>query len=281
LRSGTDQYNLFADAMVQQMAKKLGGLDIQDYAPSVVYINGNYWGIHLIRERVNEHYLAIKYGAAIEKIHILDKTWDQEQFVLQYGDSQSLRSFEDLTAFIQENSMADEKAYQYVSTQMDIDNYIDYVIVETFFANWDWCNSNVRLYKIDEQTEIMKQHNIEAGKWRWLLFDFDWTLVFPDINMFDFLLQCNNTSFSSIFFGLLQNKEFKEKFLNRYEDVVKNHFTVENMLPHFKGFQDRYEYEMKRHYARWRTPSTGWWFVDYFIPVRPDIVLEQLSDLEK
>jgi hypothetical protein len=47
-------------------------LDIQEYRPSVVFINGEYWGVHNIRERFDENYLANKYHISRDRIVILE-----------------------------------------------------------------------------------------------------------------------------------------------------------------------------------------------------------------
>ena len=286
--SGTDfVYTMFCDALVQQMVKDIG-LDIQEYAPAVVYINGNYWGIHNIREKMDQYYLAVKYDSSLENIHILDYDWD---FELKFGNPLSLQAFEELVDYIRHHSMSDEMAYHHVCTQMDIDNFIDYIIVETFFANIDWGTNNMRPYKIDQQTEMMKKNNIEAGKWRWLLFDLDVSMsnwVPPSKNMFvDHLRQYEHLAISTMFFGLLKNPEFKEKFLNRYEYIIRNHLTTPFMLQHIEEFEERYQYEMERQKSRWRNSLNHswrdrWWRIEQmkvFARERPEIVLEQLKSL--
>ena len=38
------------------------GVDVQAYRPVVTYINGEYWGLYNLREKVNEHFLASRHG---------------------------------------------------------------------------------------------------------------------------------------------------------------------------------------------------------------------------
>ena len=55
--SGEDWFgNLFRDAMMQSLVKDRD-MDIQAYRPAVIYINGEYWGIQNIREKMNEEYI--------------------------------------------------------------------------------------------------------------------------------------------------------------------------------------------------------------------------------
>ncbi len=282
--SGNDQQStMFRDAMLQHLVKEIN-LDIQEYTPSVVYINGNYWGIHNIRERLDENYLAIKYGSDLDKIE-LHTFYDEI-----YSNPENIQlppSLEKMINYIKNNSLANEIAYQHVCSQMDIDNFIKYMIVETFFANWDWPDNNVRIYKIEQQTEIMRLENIESGKWRWIPYDLDYSFDSPpSINTFNQLkIKHSDNIITTLFYGLLENSNFKEKFINQYELIIKDCLTTQNILLQIEKFEDSYQLEMERHIARWRRPHfIQTWrsevgIMKKFAEERPSIVLEQLKAL--
>jgi hypothetical protein len=62
--SGQDFFSrstMFRDGFMQTLVRDLN-LDTQAYRPSVVFINGEYWGIMNIRERYDEDYLARTWG---------------------------------------------------------------------------------------------------------------------------------------------------------------------------------------------------------------------------
>jgi len=300
--SGNDvMFTMFKDAMLQQTVKELN-LDSQGYTPAVVYINGNYWGIHNIREKLDENYLAVKYGSALDEIEIIEYGVGMNrlsQLGIYFGNEQSLTSFKELINYILENSMADEEVYQKVCAQMDIKNFIDYMIVETFYANTDWASNNIKAYRIGQQSKTMIEKNIDAGKWKWLLFDLDFCMPDgPSINMFDrlrydesakwFLMNESDEHFiTPMFFRLLDNSQFKEKFLMRYEYVVRNYLTVQNILQQIEDFEERYQVEMERHIARWRYPKTMQEWRDEveemktFARKRPEIVLKQIKSLNQ
>src|SRR5690554_7474240 len=44
------------DAYSTQLTKE-SGVAFQEYRPVVVYINGKYWGIYSLREKINEHFI--------------------------------------------------------------------------------------------------------------------------------------------------------------------------------------------------------------------------------
>jgi len=276
--SGNDQIRtLFCDAMVQQIIKPMG-LDIQDYAPAALYMNGNYWGLRNIREMINEHYLEIKYNASLDSIDIQTITG-----IFRYGNLQATQAYNDMIEFIKNNSMADTTAYQYVDTQLDIDNFIDYIIAETFFANTDWGKANARLYRIRQQTDAMTQQNVTSWKWRWLVFDLDQAMrINPEINFFD---EIRSKPPGVLLFSLMENPGFREKFISRYEYIITTMFTTQNIMQYINDFAERYHAEVERHTARWGAIvlffSRQWEInkMKTFARQRPEIVLEQLKSL--
>ena len=285
--SGTDnRYTMFRDALIQQLVNGTR-VDLQAYTPSVVYINGNYWGIHNIRENQDEHYLAAKYGSSLQDISILFKI-DRVPLALRYGLESSLRSFEQLVNFINKNSLADNDTYLAVCEQIDVDNFMDYVILHTFFANWDWPNNNIKLYRLDRQTELMKQQGIDAGKWRWFFFDLDGGMeeLPPSTNMYERLRnEYDQQIVTQIFESLMENQDFKDKFITRYEYLVKNQFTSEKLLEQINLFEIRYRPEIERQISRWRfIKDVQFWqqeieVMKNFAKERPEIVLKQLETL--
>ena len=44
----------------------------QAYRPAVLFLNGQYWGIHNIREKINEHYVAGNFGVDAEEVNLLE-----------------------------------------------------------------------------------------------------------------------------------------------------------------------------------------------------------------
>ena len=283
--SGFDFYDtMFRDALIQRLANGTR-VDIQAYTPSVVYINGNYWGIHNIREKQDEYYLAAKYVSSLSNINILNKA-DHESLILRYGSESSFNSFEQLLKFIRENSLADNEAYHAVCAQIDVDNFIDYMILETFFANCDWTNNNVKIYRFDQQEKLKKQQGIDAGKWRWLFFDLDDGMYQQGINMFETLRDVHAEEFvTQIFRGFMENADFKDTFIARYEYLIENQLTSEKILEQINLFEQRYQHEIERQIARWRQPrNIQYWrtrieYMRNFAKERPDIVLEQLKAL--
>jgi len=285
----------FRDALMNQLAKGTK-VDTRAYVPSVVYINGNYWGIHNIRERNDEYFLATRYATSLQNItrftyrrpFEVELNYDKH-LTIRHGNESARELIVNLMNYIKNNSMSDHDAYNFASAQIDVDNFIDYVILETFFANQGWARTNIKFYRFDSQTDFMKEKGIDAGKLRWFFDDLDNGMdstVPVTINMFDMLREgFANDIVTQIFFSFMENIVFKEKFLSRYEYLVKNHLTTEKMLEQINLFETRYYSEIRNHIARWRGPhNLQFWqqeieFLKKFSNERQDIVLEQIKSL--
>nr|MBX2839725.1 CotH kinase family protein [Gammaproteobacteria bacterium] len=224
-------------------------LELQAYRSAATYINGKYWGLYNIREKVNEHFLAAKFDLDIENLNILEDKSD-----LVYGSGESYAELED---FITRNSLADDANYHQVAKRIDIENYILYNVAEIYFNNTDWPSNNVKYW----------QEN--GGKWRWILFDTDFG--FGTFNKYDFL---NNTldfaledkgpfwpnpPWSTLLFRkLTENMSFRHAFINRYADELNSRFLPARVVSHIDDITSPVQAEIVRHFKRWDGDLSDW-----------------------
>ena len=43
------------------------------YEPAIVYLNGEYWGLYGIREKIDEHYVESNHGISSDKVDLLNR----------------------------------------------------------------------------------------------------------------------------------------------------------------------------------------------------------------
>lgn len=113
-------------------------LDIDElgFRPAIVFINGQYWGIHEIRERIDEDHLAFDYGADRDDVLIME----EENLSIQ-GDTMH---FHDLKEFIHTHDLNDEANWAHVDSLLDIKSCVDYFALEMFAGNADWPSNNLK-----------------------------------------------------------------------------------------------------------------------------------------
>ncbi len=73
LRSSGQDWNqtLMRDAIVQQIMQGLP-FDTQGYRPGILFLNGEYWGIHNLRERAHEDFIKQKYNIDKNDLDLLE-----------------------------------------------------------------------------------------------------------------------------------------------------------------------------------------------------------------
>jgi hypothetical protein len=278
LRNSGNDYNktLFKDAFIHQLMKPLH-IPIQEFRPSVVYINGEYWGIHNLRDRVDNDYLNKVYGVDKSNVDMIKIVFDGPEEV-EYGDGEA---YTNLKSFFLSNNFADAANFEKAQALMDMDNFIDYQIAEIFVGNIDWPQNNVRLWRVKTEKANKAPND---GKWRWVFFDADRslgeTVNVASNNLSDAITRPENF----IFTRLLQNQSFKVKFVARFRELLDSTFKYENSSKMYLEIKKMYEPEIDAHLKRWRIISSKQQWeqncqdvLDY-LKFRPDIMKKQLAE---
>ncbi len=276
---------LIEDIVAQEIFKDLG-FEQQSSNPVIVFINGEYWGLYTLRDRLDEHYLSYTFNLHRDSFDIIDGH-SSKKFPTIHGDNSE---WLDLLDFIENNDLSISSNYNYVMNKLDMSNVIDYFSVQIFLANLDWPIHNIKFWK--------KRKN---GKWRIFLYDVDggFTHESPkDIeedhlkDMFTYLLndkdckKCNNPPRSTVLFrGLSENSNFKTQFNNRYKEIIKLYLDPNNTLPIVDSIAALYEPYIEDHIRRWGFPkSKKYWHdqidshIKYFLLNRERATLNNLNN---
>lgn len=256
--SGNDYWNtFFRDAAIQKIVSHLD-FDTQNYQPSVVYLNGEYWGIHNIRERFDKYYLERVYGVDPENIDLLENNANADE-----GDA---HHYNTMLNFIQSNSLSNSSNYEYIKTQLDISSFIDYQVANIFAANTDWPGNNIKYWRLRTSQYEPNAPLGHDGRWRWLLYDTDFGFGLVGAvnhNTLQFATDPNgpswpNPSWSTFLIRkLLENESFKLDFINRFADLLNTAFLPTRMVDIITGLKQVLEPEMPGQIQRWGSPGYG------------------------
>src|SRR5574344_851446 len=127
---------------------KYTDVDVQDYVPIVLYINGKYWGIYFIREKVDETFVSNHYNVKATKADTNILRIDGEV------KSGSNKKYNSMISFINNNSLSNSKNYEKIKEQIDIQSFSDFWIGEIYTANYDILN-----------TRYFSNPLVDNGKW--------------------------------------------------------------------------------------------------------------------
>jgi hypothetical protein len=264
--SGQDTYmTKIQDAFIHQAVKDVIDIEVMDSRPCVVYINGEYWGLYNIREKVNEDYLASHHGVDPDQVDIL--VWNG------FAMAGSAVDYQALVEYVATHDMRKQENYEYVTSQIDIDNFIDYLIVQSYFGNTD--SGNIKFWR-----------DQNGGKWRWVLYDMDWAL-FVGTYTWNNISQIFNPDGmgvsdwidTTLHVNLMKNDHFKEEFIKRYALYTNTYFNPERLLPIYDAMIAEIESEMPRHLERWPKPVTYASWEEYVAMTR-QIIIEK-PEIEK
>ena len=244
LRNGGNGWKLafMRDAIGHELSHGMG-LDSQACRPSIVYINGDYWGIHNLRERIDRHFIASHHNVAPDDIDLL-------QNGIRAGDMEHWKRLEQLFAISKEKPTI---WMQELEPFIDLDNLFDYVIAEVFLDNRDWPLNNEQSWR----------PRTPAGRWRWIPYDMDGILGTsgrrPWVNTLHgkilHLPVKQPPLFVSIMQALLKEPRGIERFVHRYTTHMQTTLNQTRILRVIDDKQAILAPEMTRHITRWQ-PTT-------------------------
>ncbi len=253
--SGQDwSHSMIRDAFMEDLIKDLN-LGTQAYRPAVVYLNGEYWGIHNVREKLNEDFVADHYNVNAKNIDLLKLDWEPLE-----GDN---TDYVNMLNFIINNDLSIQANYDSVKSLMDMDNFIDYMVSEIYFDNTDWPGSNIEYWK----------SKTPGSKWRWLIWDTDFGFGLYDTtnannNTLEMASEPNgpdwpNPAWSTLLFrNLLLNQEFKNELINRFADYANTIFDPIPVKQKIDLFVAGIQQEMPNHLAKWGTETMQDWMAE-------------------
>lgn len=190
---------LFRDGYIQTLAASGMDLDHQAYEPVVVFMNGEYYAMLGMRERTNKDFVYSNYGLKEEDfcIQTISKTGSTEcddyQIVKSLGNGDFNR--------IDEN--------------IDVDEFLNYLLTEIYVFNKDWADNNNKAWK-----------RTENGKWRWILYDTEYSTSLYEENM-------TGNGFSNLnkvnyYNNIIQNPEMKRRLMTKFVTHAGTTFGEDN-----------------------------------------------------
>ena len=231
---------MICDGLFNSLVIDVLDVDAQAYRPSIVYLNGRYWGIHNIREKLNEEH----FGALN---HI-----DPSRILLQKRfNSTGQMEVDSLIDYAVNNDFSDSEHMKWIDQRIDRSEYLNYMISEFYSANMDWPKNNVRMWKKEGAT----------GKWRWILVDLDvsmgiWNNAQPDVNSISRLLDSNTVN-TELLKAVVANHEFRDDLIQRTALLLNTVFTEKRVNYFIDSLSAVIAPEMPQHIERWKD-SCSW-----------------------
>jgi hypothetical protein len=145
------------DQLVADMQRNLGGYSPRGHHVHF-YINGIYWGIRMLHERPDDNFAASYLGGDNADYDVMK----HNNSTVVAGTSANYRMLHSLA----KKGLADPVNYQAVAAILDIDDFINYMLVNFYAGNSDWAHQNwyASFNRVDPN-----------GKWRFHSWDAEHT----------------------------------------------------------------------------------------------------------
>ncbi len=270
--SGSDfDFSLLKDGTLHQFVIDNNlDVDAQGYQPVMVYINGIFWGIHNLREKIDKYYVTSNYNIPADSVNLLE----EEELILISGDS---ATFIELRDFALSNNLEDESNFNWVDDRLDTKSMVDYFIMELFMNNRDWPYNNLKLWNAPSQP-----------RWRYFYSDLDAGIKYYGKELIDFYSLAyilgpygDGNVHVQLFKRLLENATFKRYFINRYADLMNTILQADYLMDYIYQAKENIASEIQTHYFRWGGSVEEWDsnFLKFetFFEDRVQIVREELA----
>jgi len=253
----------FRDAAVSSLVRDLSDVGdlisppqllTQGYRPSICYLNGEYWGIYNIRERIDKGYVKNHYKLDEEEFDFI-----HNREIVKVGDIENWQEFMD---FLDDKDFSDDENFDKLSTWVDTDAYMDYMIFNLFIDNQDWPGNNYRRFR---------ERN-DSAQWQFFTYDLDFSFGlftgqvinsgFPGLNTLDgnynipmIKIYPYNEWGTRVFRRLADNEMWRHKFFNRASDQLNTLFKPQRVIGRIDSFLALYAPEMVDHIDKWNVPQ--------------------------
>ncbi len=115
-------------------------LDVRAVERVIVFLNGEYWGLYGMRQKMVDHdYTEEYYDQGKYDIQYL-ATWGTTE--MRYGGQQGLKDWRSIRDFVMNNDMSIEENYQKAEDSINMVSMIDYLITNLNVVASDWLNYN-------------------------------------------------------------------------------------------------------------------------------------------
>ena len=254
-------------------------MDERSHESCILYVNGEYWGVYDVREKVDDiDFLEYYYDQGEGYVDFL-KTWGNTW--VEFGNNATYDEWENLVDFIVDNDMSDEDNYEYVKSVYNTGSLIDYFILNSYVVAMDWLNWNTGWWR-------GRNPDGDKKKWRYILWDMDATFDHyvnytgvPDTSSDadpcdpEELGDPGGQGHVPILNSLFDNENFTADYINRYADLSNTIFSCDFMINHLDSLINIIDPEMPAQINRWGGSYDQW---QSNVQELRDFILERCSD---
>ena len=194
------------DVWARRMQRKLGRTSV-DALYVHLFLNGMYWGLYNMAERVDDQYGKDHLGGQKADIDVI-KIEESGGNHIEASEG-NLDAWQLMTNVARQAATDDDAYRQLQDSLLDVDAFIDYMLINQYGGNTDWDHHN--WYAI-------RRRGTDSQGFRFLCWDTEIILENADENVLD--KDNGRQSPTGIFQSLLQNDHFARRYVSRARQLL-------------------------------------------------------------
>jgi len=225
---------LFQDICLEMESPTL----TQESQYSVLYLNGQYWGLYCLKEDFSKQYYASHAGVSKDSVEVYKAHFET-----------NADFSENVYKYCLYNDLSDPQCYETLCSRLDIDSFIDWFILQGYSANTD-IRGNTRYFRSPEN----------GNRWTLALYDLDWAFYYPYSSFVQLTYSLGNSGVElpEITNSLLENEQFRMRLLQRFSELSKTLLSNESVLARIDQMAAEIQPEVYRDRERWWLSYDAW-----------------------
>lgn len=266
------EVTFFRDILTQSLMVGTS-LDLQAYQPAVAFLNGEFYGILNIRERMDDRYLAAHYNCSETDVAIYGFKYNKDadgkvilppagedvfRVQMEEGPEEEAAFFKEAYDFVTLNDMSDPAMYAKAQEYFDIENFMDYLCLEMYCGNTDWPHNNCEAWRYIGEPSA--EYGLD-GKIRWLVFDTDFSFGLYGHSVDEQVIasmvadqrreQPYRDVLTCLFRSFLKNEGFKTQFKTRFLELLDTNFRASSVVDKAEALAEIYRPLVAEKYLKY------------------------------
>ncbi|MBQ8297821.1 MAG: CotH kinase family protein, partial [Ruminococcus sp.] len=247
------------DYIAQDMLEDRESVVNAESKPCAVFLDGEYWGMYMLYEKLSNDYIESHYDIPEDQVALM------KNGELEEGTSDDSDEWWYLGEYVKYNDPANESAYSYLESKIDMQSLIEHYCTGLYLATIDWPGYNIAAWK--NNGAAIADNPYSDGRWRFIVYDLDYTmgLSYELINgeyyggvegyQYDTFTRIDSKGdYTPVitFRELLNNAEFRKQFALTYQDYANYVFAPETAEPYLEKYStDTYSENVAQSLDRW------------------------------
>ncbi len=193
--------------------------------PCQVFLDGEYWGLYNLQERIDQGLIAENFGVEEDDVIVI-----KNDVVVGKKDSY-YELYKAVVDFAETHDLSIDENYAKIEEMIDVQSYIDYYCFIIYIAACDTVTNNYSCWR----TENISSQDYCDGKWRWIVYDVDDStglregLTDAEVDSFLYGHMKKSPMQDVLFTSLMQNESFKYQFVSTFVEMANTNFNPDNV----------------------------------------------------